>query len=93
MRAKFAALPKLRSNHEARSNNVTIWRLARPLYLWMRSLWRIAHRGSIVRNGRCHLFLAPDVFESLWRKLNANRGRCTAVAWADWLRKLASYHL
>jgi len=51
MRAKFAALPKLRSNHEARSNNVAIWRLARPLYLWMLSLWRIPHRGSVARNG------------------------------------------
>jgi hypothetical protein len=28
LRAKAAALPKLRSNHAARSNNVTIWRPA-----------------------------------------------------------------
>jgi hypothetical protein len=33
MRAKAAALPKLRSNHATRSNNVAIWRPSRPLYV------------------------------------------------------------
>jgi hypothetical protein len=32
MRARVAALLKLRSNNAAHSNNVAIWRPARPLY-------------------------------------------------------------
>jgi len=46
MCANAAALPKLRSSHAA-SNNVAIWRPTQPLYLWMPSLWRFAHRGSV----------------------------------------------
>jgi len=44
MRASIAALPSLRSDHAARWNNIAIWRPARPLHLWMPSLWHVAHR-------------------------------------------------
>jgi len=47
MRAEAPALPKLRSNHAARSNNVAIWRSTRSLFFRMPSLWRVAHRGSV----------------------------------------------
>jgi hypothetical protein len=46
MRAKAAVVPKLRSNHAARSNNIAIWRPSRPLYVSMPSLWHVAHRGT-----------------------------------------------
>jgi len=49
MRAGIAALPSLRSGYAARSNNVAIWRPARPLHLWMPSLWRVAHRTCALR--------------------------------------------
>jgi hypothetical protein len=47
MHVKAAALPKLRSTYAARSNNVAIWEFARPLCLWMPSLWWVAHRRRL----------------------------------------------
>jgi len=49
MRTSIAALPKLRSDYAARSNNVAIWRLAWPLHLWMPGLWRVAHWACALR--------------------------------------------
>jgi len=51
MPAQAAALRKLLSHYAARSNNTAIWRPARPVYVWMPSLWCVTHRGSVHRGG------------------------------------------
>jgi len=43
MRAEAAALPELRANNAARSDNHEIWRPAGALHFRVPSLWRVAH--------------------------------------------------